>query len=151
MNGQNRYREPVRNGHLFLGLLFSGILLVFLLRSGNDGMSVTGLELAIRTKLDAWLVVRPRTKEFLLGHPALFLALYYGYKDKFLPLWVLGAVGQVSIVNTFSHIHTPVLVSLLRTVNGVWLGLAIGLLVLGCFHPLRGCLDKNKVKGNDGA
>ena len=41
-----------------------------------------------------------------------------------LPLTLLaGAVGQVDVLNTFCHAHTPVLLSLLRMANGLCLGM----------------------------
>ncbi len=141
-------REPVRYGYLLLAAIFCGVMLVFLLRSGNDNMSVSNFELLFRAKLEDWLVVRPRTKEFALGHPAMLLALYYGYKDKFLLLWIAGAIGQVSIINTFSHIHTPILISVLRTFNGIWTGLLIGIAVLGLILLVKKYHNKLKIKGN---
>lgn len=144
---QQLYKEPVRYGYLIIAAVFSVVILIFLLRSGNDGMSVSNFEVVFRAKLESLLVVRPRTKEFLLGHPAMLLALYYGYKDKTILLWVVGAIGQVSIINTFSHIHTPVLISFLRTVNAVWIGLLLGLLVLGVVL-LVNKYCKKKIKGN---
>jgi hypothetical protein len=53
-------------------------------------------------------------------------------------LLLLGAVGQASLVNTFCHLHTPLLISLVRTANGLWLGLAIGSLVVWVWDRLRG-------------
>ena len=35
-------------------------------------------------------------------------------------------VGQVSLINTFLHAHTPVVVSLIRTLYGIVLGGCIG-------------------------
>ena len=48
---------------------------------------------------------------------------------KFLPMVVgMGmSIGLVSVVNTFLHIRTPFLLSLLRTGWGVLFGLLIGL------------------------
>ncbi len=40
----------------------------------------------------------------------------------------LAALGVASILNTFSHFHTPFLISLFRTLNGALLGLALGLI-----------------------
>jgi hypothetical protein len=39
-----------------------------------------------------------------------------------------GVVGQTSIVNTLCHLHTPVILSLWRVVNGVILGLILGVI-----------------------
>ncbi len=103
---------------------------IYVVRTGNEGLPVSGLELQFRSLLDQILGVRPRTKEFLLGHPALLLLLLYGYKDnRFLPLLLLGTIGQASMVNTFAHLHTPLLVSIWRAFNGVWLGILLGLAV----------------------
>jgi ABC-type nitrate/sulfonate/bicarbonate transport system permease component len=76
--------------------------------------------------------VRPRTKEFLVGYPFLFLTAFYYLKGRREWLWLLAAIGGVapiSVFNTFSHIHTPVMISLTRTLNGLVLGIVIALLV----------------------
>lgn len=103
------------------------VLVVYLLRTGNDAPAlVSSLEIWLRDTLDQLLGVRPRTKEFLIGHPAMLLLLYYGYKWPRLPLLLLGVIGQISLVNTYAHLHTPVLVSLVRSFHGLWLGLLLG-------------------------
>jgi hypothetical protein len=124
--------QPVLVKWAVLTALLLVVLAVYLVRTGNEGEAVTtALELKFRGLLDALLGVRPRTKEFLLGHPALMLLFYTGYRDnRFLPLLLLGAIGQVSLVNTFAHIHTPLLVSLVRLVNGLVLGMLVGLAVI---------------------
>ena len=114
----------------------AGVLAVvaalYLIRTGNEGVGlVSGLETQMRSALDTWLGVRPRTKEFLLGHPLLLLLFYTGYRDnRYMPLLFLGAIGQVSLINTFAHIHTPLLVSLARAFNGLWLGILVGILLI---------------------
>lgn len=121
-------KRPLEVGIALVALLLAVAVAIYVVRTGNEGMPVSGLELHFRSILDQLLGVRPRTKEFLLGHPAMVLLLMYGYKDnRFCPLLLLGVIGQVSMVNTFAHIHTPLLVSLLRTFNGLWLGVVIGL------------------------
>jgi len=42
-------------------------------------------------------------------------------------LLFFGLIGQVSILNTFAHAHTPLLLSLLRTGNGLLLGFVFGM------------------------
>ncbi len=107
------------------------VLAIYLLRTGNDAsVLVSSLEVRLRDLLDQLLIVRPRTKEFLIGHPAMLLLLYYGFKWPRLPLLLLGAMGQISLVNTYAHLHTPVLISLLRSFHGLWLGLLLGLLAI---------------------
>src|SRR6056297_1641098 len=111
------------------------ITIYYILRTGNFPiLAVSSIEEKIRVILEKLLYVRPRFKEFLIGHPAFIIALYY-FKDLknnyvlyFLSL--LAVVGQLNITNSFAHIHTPVLISLLRTIHGLWLGLLIGLVVV---------------------
>lgn len=104
-----------------------------LLRTGNDpGMGVSGLELKFRAILDRVMMVRPRTKEFLIGHPALFIGIALLLKRKRawgLPFVAFGMLGQVSLVNTFCHIHTPLMMSVMRVTNGLVLGLIISLVI----------------------
>ncbi|MBC7325950.1 MAG: hypothetical protein H5T99_11665, partial [Moorella sp. (in: Bacteria)] len=103
---------------------------VYISRSGNEGVGLLPLEGQLRSFLGNTLAVRPRTKEFLLGYPFLLLSLVLGYRHRYLLFWLLALVGQVSLVNTFCHIHIPFLVSLLRTFNGLWLGLLLGLVLV---------------------
>lgn len=107
----------------------AGLLLV--LRTGNVSLPVLGLEERLRTALEEALVARPRTKEYLVGHPALLLgiaAYLVGVRRWGLALVVAGAVGQAGLVNSFAHLHTPILYTLWRTANGLVLGTAIGAL-----------------------
>lgn len=131
---RRRWREfwssPVRAAHVaaaFLALLAVAILL---LRSGNEGAEIPEIELRFRALLETIFGARPRTKEFLLGHPALLLsalAALRGRREWVAPLFLVGAVGVVSTFNTFCHLHTPLTQSLLRTFHALWLGSAIGL------------------------
>ncbi len=106
------------------------LLAIVVLRSGNDpGVGVSGLELRVRGLLDRLLFTRPRFKEFLIGHPAMILALALGATGRRLwafPLFLVGAIGQVSLLNTFCHLHTPLLVSLLRALLGFSIGIVFG-------------------------
>lgn len=110
-----------------------GIIGVALLRTGNDpGVGVSGIELKFRAILDKIMYVRPRTKEFLIGHPALILGaafLFARRRSIGLPLLALGVLGQVSLLNTFCHIHTSLVLAGLRAFNGLVLGAIISLVV----------------------
>jgi hypothetical protein len=112
---------------LLIGVAGLGLLI---LRSGNEsGVGVSSLELHLRAVLDRVFGVRPRTKEVLIGHPLLVLALIRAMAGKRRGLWALlalGTVGQVSMVNTFSHLHTPIAISLARTLHALWLGSLLG-------------------------
>jgi hypothetical protein len=61
----------------------------------------------------------------------LAVALALRNRRAWLPLVaLLAGVGQVSLVNTFCHFHTPLVVSLLRTGHGLWIGALIGVAVI---------------------
>lgn len=115
-------------GELLMLLLGAAAILLVLLRSDNFS-AIPGLEKQVRETLEAVLHARPRFKEFLIGHPLLLLWGAYGKRlgDYRVIVLTLGMIGQVSIINTFAHLHTPLLLSLLRTANGLMLGLMVGL------------------------
>lgn len=126
--------RPLLAGQVVVGIVALVALALFVARSGNDpGVGVSATELKTRALLDKYLFVRPRTKEFLLGHPALFLGLAAAASRRFpawvLPLLVVGAIGQSSLMDTFCHLHTPLLVSALRGLIGWVLGAIFGALV----------------------
>ncbi|MBI2200619.1 MAG: hypothetical protein HYU43_01605 [Armatimonadetes bacterium] len=106
---------------------FAGIVL--LARSGNFGLPVLAVEERLRTITEDLLVARPRIKEYLIGHPALLLAgavAAAGWRRWVLPLAAIGAIGQAGIINSFSHIHTPLLYTVLRTISALALGTVLG-------------------------
>jgi hypothetical protein len=115
-------------------LIGVGALAFALSRSGNQPvLSPSPLELKFRQALEAVLTIRPRTKEFLLGHPALMLGVALAARGRrnWLPLVaVLAALGQASLLNSYCHFHTPLPVSLLRTFNGLWLGAICGVVAI---------------------
>ncbi|OAT79823.1 DUF5693 family protein [Desulfotomaculum copahuensis] len=126
--------QPVQVKWALLTLILLAVMAVYVVRTGNDTsgiVPVSSLELKFRGILETVLSVRPRTKEFLLGHPLLMLLFYKGYRDnRYLPLLVFGTIGQISLVNTFDHIHTPIMISLFRLVNGLWTGILAGLVLI---------------------
>ncbi len=118
-------------GGALVAMALAGAAGYAVLRSGNAGASaMSGLERTAREALEFILVYRPRTKEFLIGHPALVLAAYLAARGRTLPALLLGvaaSAGLTSVVNTFCHIHTPLEATLLRTLFGVVLGGLLGL------------------------
>ncbi|MCA1596643.1 MAG: DUF5693 family protein, partial [Chloroflexi bacterium] len=121
---------PLHTGQVVAFLVVVVVLVVLVARSGNDSaVGASYLELKTRRLMDGILIARPRTKEVLLGHPALFLAFYAAarrWRQWIVPLVSLGAIGQTSLVNTFCHIHTPLTISLFHLINGLWLGAILG-------------------------
>lgn len=120
-----------------LGLLFVLVIaMLWIMRTGNQPEAgVFPFEMKLRAFLERALVARPRTKEFLFGHPLLLLG-FLTYPLAAIPRWrfwasaliLVGALGQVSVVNTFCHLHSPIYLGLLRTFNGLWLGALIGVI-----------------------
>lgn len=133
VGGRNFFSKQVNLGHLALLFLIAVAGYVYLGRTGHTaGIPVPNFEVQLRALLDSVLFIRPRTKEFLIGHPGLVLAAYLSARGyyHYVPLIVIGStIGQISIVNSFAHLRTPVVLSFLRTFNGVWLGLVLGLIV----------------------
>ncbi|WP_234402415.1 DUF5693 family protein [Oceanobacillus damuensis] len=121
----------VRYWHLLVFAAIAGIGMFYIGRTGNFGMAFD-LELIFRQWLEETLYVRPRTKEFLIGFPFFILALYVMGIDKKWGsiLLIPGVIGFLSIMNTFTHFHIPLSISLLRTIYSVILGYLIGLLFI---------------------
>ncbi|MFO7152097.1 MAG: DUF5693 family protein [Bacillota bacterium] len=145
---KNLMDQPVLVKYLLIAAVLAVVGVIYLTRTGNDSaVGVSLLELKFRALLDRALGVRPRTKEFLIGHPLMILLLCLGYRDHgYLPLLVLASIGQVSMVNTFAHIHTPFIISCIRSVNGLVLGTAIGLVLVPLLQLLRR-LEKRWLNG----
>ncbi|TYP75698.1 DUF5693 family protein [Paenibacillus methanolicus] len=129
-----------------LWVVVAGVLgivgMYYLSRTGNAGQA-SALELFTRNVLETTFGVRPRFKEFMLSHPlflvGLFLALRYRAAWVF---FIVGSIGQLSMVDTFAHIHTPLHISLIRVVLGLVLGAIIGLVGIGVWQVLEGVWRK---------
>jgi len=124
------WNHPVRLGHVVIASLGLAALALVLLRRGNFPLiGASEAELGLRALLSESFA-RPRFKE-LLGHPLAVLAL----TNPGWAAWIRGVlltggvVAQASLVNSFSHYHTPLLVSLERTLVALALGLLLGLLL----------------------
>lgn len=122
--------RPALWGELVLlgGVLIA--LLIMAIRSGNVE-EVSSVEMAFRNMLERIFIVRPRTKEFLLGYPAVIL-YYYIAKKNFIPqyrevLRLAACIAFGSAFNTFCHFHTSYHISLIRVTNGVILGTLLGI------------------------
>ena len=138
---------PVRVGSLLGGLVLLGALVVLVLRSGHtSGMPVPGIELKMRAALEQIFYARPRTKEFLIGHPAFLLALYGAARQW--KTWIIfglvlaATIGQGSMVETFAHMRTPVEMSLVRGIGGVFLGGAIGAVLVALVAAWNHLLER---------
>ncbi len=133
---------PVRTSFLVACVFCLVFMFVYIVRSGNAvSFDVPVYETWFREGLETLLFVRPRTKEFLIGYPFLMIGVLYMFRPFFQNwLWffnVLGAVALVSVVNSFCHVHTPLLISIHRSVLGVFFGVLCGLGYVLAFYIVR--------------
>lgn len=113
--------------------IFLGAVFVLLNRSGNATViPVPDWEMSFRDQLFKLLWARPRTKEFL-GYPALLVGLLLWNKKEYLYgglAILLGYIGVLSMVNTFEHLHHPIVLEIMRSGIGLIIGLLISLPLL---------------------
>ncbi len=142
-------KKPILFEHALLVLFIAVFGVIYITRSGNFSfLSISSVEEKIRIFLEKILIARPRNKEFLIGYPLLSIAIMMNYfKLNYLkiPIIIVGTVAPITIVNTFCHIHSPILFSLLRTFNGYWLGMLFSILIVSIFilflRIFRNCVD----------
>lgn len=113
-----------------LGVLVAVAGVIYLSRTGNSGAELSAAESMMRTFLNDAMGVRPRSKEFLIGYPFTLLLFWLGASRKNWILTIPAIIGQVSLVNTYAHIHTALIMSMQRSFNGLVLGIAVGLLLI---------------------
>jgi len=108
---------------LLIFVAFAGI--VYIVRSSNWAF-VTNFERRARDALERALIARPRTKE-LISYLFYYTTPLSGRRF----IWdFFKALLPVSILDTFLHIHTPLNLSVLRTINGFLVSLLILLVII---------------------
>lgn len=146
-------KNPITWLQAILSLFLLAALAFMFLRTGNENpAAVSGFELRLRSLLDTVLPVRPRTKEFMLGYPALIIGLGLlmqvraGGRAEAFKGWavlalMVGAIALTSVVNTMCHLHTPLDVGLIR----IGVGFALGGIIGGiAWAVLRYCLPRTQ-------
>ena len=125
-------RPPLWGEIMLYGALLGAIGFA-ILRSDNVA-DISRIETAMRESLEHLLIARPRTREVLVGYPSLLLwgfLVRNGYFSRYREIFRIGTVlGFSSVINSFCHFHTPMMLILLREFNGLWTGLLIGLAVV---------------------
>ncbi len=143
-------KSPITWGAAGIGVLVLAVLMLMVARTGNDsGVGASNTELLMRNVLDRVLYVRPRTKEFLIGHPLLvvgcgLLAWVMTLPEEGRAKWggwvavalMLASMGQTDVVNTLTHLHIPVGLSLIRIAEGWVLGGVFGAILWFVFQRL---------------
>jgi len=135
------YNAPVRTSGLFAFFVCAFLILLLLLRSGNYfHFPSISFESFLREFLENSLSARPRFKEFIVGYPFLFLG--FMLVDKKLQrhwLWffnIIGSFALISLINSFCHIHTSLLISFQRSLLGAGLGFCVGILYFLIYKSL---------------
>ncbi|AQQ54244.1 DUF5693 family protein [Planococcus lenghuensis] len=136
----------IKYWHILLFGLVAAIGFYYIQRTGNAA-TVSTLEIQARQLLEQLLYVRPRTKEFLIGLPLFVFALYIAKRYERASYFILipAVIGFLSLVNTFTHFHIPLLVSVLRSFYSIVLGFLIGLGLIG-IYKLIGDWVVNQIK-----
>ncbi len=134
--------QPITVLMVIAAIVLGVVGFYYLSRTGNAGQ-VSSLELVIRRFLESTFGVRPRFKEFLLAHPLLLLGLFLSlrYRAAWL-LVIVGSIGQLSMVDTFAHLHTPLYISMIRVVLGLGTGIIIGCLLIVAWQIAEGVVRK---------
>lgn len=127
--------ESIRVWQAILFVGFAGLLLLLLLRSGHESnVQPSAIELFMRNTLEYFLPARPRTKAFMAAYPSLILFVYLAFHKRWQILYpvltLMAVIGQSNILNTFSHIRTPLYISFLRVSYEFLLSLAVGALFI---------------------
>ncbi len=131
----------VKIWQVLLGFVLLALVAILLLRSGHDkNVQTFSLELLFRNILEFVLYARPRTKALMLGFPIVIFFIQIVNTRKYAwsyPLFAfLIGIGQADLLNTFSHIRTPLELSLVRVLLAfvlsivVFIGYAIGVAIL---------------------
>ena len=121
---------PVKLGILMAVGFVGFAAYMFVGRSGNNMAPVPAFEIALRRFLEDNMYARPREKEFLFGHPAVYVTLLSLYQKwpQVLHYFLIVAVtiGQGSMVETFAHMRSPYILSLIRGLDGLAAGTLAG-------------------------
>jgi hypothetical protein len=139
-SAREAFTAPIRIYQMLLAVAVLGIAALVLLRSGNTSdIAPSSFELTLRHHLTELLSVRPRFKQFVIGFPFMMLLPALRNVDRrsvgvLLSLAI--GVGIGDIIDTFSHLHTPVLISLERVFNGLVIGVIIGAIAVVVYRRL---------------
>ncbi|HLI95783.1 MAG TPA: DUF5693 family protein [Candidatus Baltobacteraceae bacterium] len=139
-SAREAFAAPIRIYQLLLACVVIGAGVLVLMRSGNQSdIAPSGFELSLRHHLTALLSVRPRFKEFLVGFPFMMLLPALRRTDRRAAgiIFSLGiGVGIGDVIDTFSHLHTPLLISIVRVIYGLVIGAIIGSIAIAVYRRL---------------
>jgi hypothetical protein len=134
------FDAPIRVYQLLLACIVLGVAALVVLRSGNQSdIAPSSFELSLRHHLTTLLSVRPRFKQFVIGFPFMMLLPALARTDRravgILVSLAIG-IGLGDIIDTFSHLHTPLLISVVRVIYGLVIGAIIGAIAIAVYRKL---------------
>jgi len=116
----------IKNSLLWVLICFVFFSVIFFRNS-----LLNNIEFFIRERIDYLLFIRPRTREFLFGYPALSFFLFTSKNTgSFLKtlLILIATAGIIFSFNTALHFHAFLLISTLRIILGFTIGSLFGIL-----------------------
>lgn len=120
-----------------VGLVMLGLLLI---RSGNTSIKISSAELLFRNIMEQVFIARPRTKAIFIGYPSIILLIYsaFHYKNNLIMgvLGFLSSIGFTNLMNTFSHIRTPLFINANRVIAEILVTIILSISYLVFFFLL---------------
>lgn len=135
------FRTPITLLWVVAGVVIAGAGMYYLSRTGNAG-KVSSIEMVMRTFLENTFHVRPRNKEIAM-HPLFLLGIFLSIRYRnAVYIMIFAVIGQLSMVDTFAHIHSPMKISLARDLLGLGIGFILGLIAIVVWQIAEGCWKK---------
>jgi hypothetical protein len=143
-------QKNVKVWQALLAFVMIGVLGLMIIRSGHDSnVEPATSELILRNVLEFITPARPRNKAIFLGFPALIIFVMISGKKIFKTTYILFAIaatiGQANILNTFSHIRTPFMMSVYRTVGEYIISVIITFFIALLFIAVENLIKRKKI------
>lgn len=120
----------IKIGYLIILGLAAVIGYVYIARSGHEtNLQPSDMEMIFRNILEYKFLARPRTKEFLMAFPMVMATIVFArgkVRELLFPAGLIAVIGFSSIANTFSHLRTPIYLSVARTAYSIGLSVITG-------------------------
>jgi len=122
--------------------IYYGIILIivgafgfyYIARTGHEtDVEPLQIEMIFRNFLERNLLARPRTKEFLFAAPSISAAVFFKRRKNEIVTFIFslgGVIGITSFINTFTHLRTPLYLSIVRSIYSIGFSLITGLITI---------------------
>ncbi len=126
------------------------MVIIMLIRSGHEsGVQPASMELLLRNILENVMPARPRTKAFLIAYPSIIIIILFAknklYRYSYPVLSIMLAIAPANIMNTFSHIRTPLYLSFMRVGMEFISSVLVTLIYILIFKVFIKLIDKIKL------